>query len=255
MEKDKVLEKLKSLAQLQHIDTKLDKILTLRGSLPDEVADLEFEIQTKEGTKERVEADIKELEEEISKKKTNIKEFQSSIDKYEEQLNSVKNNREYEALQKEIEYARLEILTSDKKIRNFDEQIDQKKMVLSDIQSDIDERTTDLNERKEELKVIVTETQIEEKRLRELSEKAGKNVEKRILTGYNKVRHNMRNGLAVVSTDRDACGGCFAIIPPQMQLEIRQKKKLLICENCGRMLVDHSIFAEFEAGSAEPAEA
>ena len=253
MEKDKILEKLKSLAQLQYIDSKLDKILTLRGSLPEEVAELEFEIQTKEGSRDRVENDIKELENEIAKRRNNIREFQAQIEKYESQLNSVKNNREYEALNKEIEYARLEILTSDKKIRHFEDQINQKLMVRDDIQAEVDERTQDLNDRKEELEVIVRDTQIEEKKLREESDKASEHVEKRILTGYHKVRHNMRNGLAVVSTDRDACGGCFAIIPPQMQLEIRQKKRLLICENCGRMLVDRSFFTALEEADAQPA--
>ncbi|MEM0998895.1 MAG: C4-type zinc ribbon domain-containing protein [Bacteroidota bacterium] len=252
MEKDKVLEKLNALAQLQHIDSKLDKILTLRGSLPEEVAELEFEIQTKEGSKDRVQGDISDLENEIAKRKANIREFQSQIEKYESQLNSVKNNREYEALNKEIEYARLEILTSDKKIRNFEDQIGQKEMVLADIQTEIDERTHDLEDRKKELEVIVNQTEIEEKRLREESEKAGQLVDVRILNAYRKIRHNMRNGLAVVSTDRDACGGCFAIIPPQLQLEIRQKRKLIICENCGRMLVDRSFFIELEEKDASP---
>ncbi|HHG85397.1 MAG TPA: hypothetical protein ENJ82_11680 [Bacteroidetes bacterium] len=240
---DKVLERLKSLAKLQFVDSKLDKILTLRGSLPDEVDELEFEIQGLIGKKEKIEGDIKDLETEISKKKSNIKDFHAQIVKYEEQLNTVKNNREYEALTKEVEYANLEILTSEKKIKQFQEQIEGKTVLLNDTKAQVDERSGDLEAKRKELEIIVTETQIEEKRLAELSSEAEQHVEDRILNNYRKVRRNMRNGLAVVYTDRDACGGCFAIIPPQTHLEIRQKKKLLICENCGRMLVDKSFFA------------
>lgn len=252
---DKILERLKSLAKLQYVDSKLDKILTLRGSLPDEVDELEFEIQGLEGKKEKIENDIKDLETEIAKRKSNIKDFYAQITKYEEQLNSVKNNREYEALTKEVEYANLEILTSEKKIKQFQEQIESKEVLRNDTQAQIDERTGDLEAKKQELEVIVKETQIEEKRLAELSSEAEQHVEERILTNYRKVRRNMRNGLAVVYTDREACGGCFAIIPPQTHLEIRQKKKLLICENCGRMLVDKSFFTELEEADGVKANA
>lgn len=243
---DNVIERLKALATLQHIDSKLDKILTLRGSLPDEVDELEFEIQGLEGKKAKIEGDIKDLEGEISKRNANIKEYGAGIKRYEEQLNSVKNNREYEALTKEIEYANLEILTSEKKIRQFNEQIEAKNILIQDLQTQIDERMVDLQDKRKELEMIVQETEREEERLREESGKAEVHVNERILTAYSKIRRNMRNGLAVVSIDREACGGCFAIIPPQMRLEIRQKKKLMICENCGRMLVDQSFFTELE---------
>jgi predicted nucleic acid-binding Zn-ribbon protein len=243
---DGIVEKLRALAKLQWVDSQLDKIIVLRGSLPEEVDDLEFEIQGLDGKKGKIEEDIAELQVEILKRKSNIKDFGAQIRKYEEQLNTVKNSREYEALTKEVEYANLEILTSEKKIKQLEDQIEQKNTLLSDTQAHVDERSNDLREKQKELEIIIKETELEESRLRDESADASKLVDKRIHDAYGKIRRNMRNGLAIVSTDRDACGGCFAIIPPQTQLEIRQKKKLLFCENCGRMLVDQSFFAEFE---------
>ena len=245
------MEKLRALAKLQYVDSLLDKIIVLRGSLPEEVDELDFEIQGLEGKKAKIVADIEELRNEILKRKANIKDFGAQIRKYEEQLTSVKNNREYEALTKEVEYANLEILTSEKKIKQIEDQIEQKNVLLADTQGQVDGRGNDLIEKQKELEIIVKETELEEQRLREESGDASKLVDKRIFDAYGKIRRNMRNGLAIVSTDRDACGGCFAIIPPQTQLEIRQKKKLLFCENCGRMLVDQSFFAEFEVADAE----
>lgn len=252
---ENVIERLNALATLQYIDSKLDKILTLRGSLPDEVDESEFEIQGLEGKKDKVQADINELEDEIAKRKANIKDYSAAIKRYEEQINDVKNNREYEALRKEIEYANLEILTSEKRIRQYTEQIEQKVILAEDIQAQIDDKMVDLADKRKELEVIIEETKAQEKALRERSDKASAKVDLRILNAYKKVRNNMRNGLAVVTTDREACGGCFAIIPPQMHLEIRQKRKLLICENCGRMIVDHSFFVELEAEDAPRVEA
>lgn len=242
--------KLKALARLQFMDSNLDKILTLRGSLPEEVSDLEFDIQGLEGRKERIEADIKALQNEITKKKNNIKDFEAQIKKYESQLGGVKNNREYEALNKEIEYANLEILTSVKKIKQFEDQIGQKEGHRDDTQEQIDERNQDLQAKQKELEVIVKETELEEQRLKATSDTARETVEKRVLTAYDKIRRNMRNGLAVVTTDRNACGGCFAIIPPQLHLEIRQRSRLIICENCGRMLVDRGFFDELAEENA-----
>lgn len=256
---ENVVERLKALATLQYIDSKLDKILTLRGSLPDEVDEIEFEIQGLVGKMEKIQGDIAGLDDEIAKRKLNIKEYAGAITRYEEQLNSVKNNREYEALTKEIEYANLEILTSEKKIRQYQEQIEGKRVLVDDLQAQIDERNIELEEKKKELETIVKETEAEEKVLRGHSDEAASKVEDRILKAYGKIRRNMRNGLAVVNTDRGACGGCFAIIPAQTHLEIRQKQKLLICENCGRMIVDQSFFRELEREDGivheEPAEA
>lgn len=243
---ENVVERLKALATLQYIDSKLDKILTLRGSLPDEVDEIEFEMQGLQGKMDKVNEDVKGLEDLIAQRNTNIKEYAAAIIRYEEQLNSVKNNREYEALTKEIEYANLEILTSEKKIRQYKEQIDGKGGLIDNLKGQVEDRNIELEEKKKELETIVKETEAEEKVLRAKSDKAGAKVEDRILNAYHKIRHNMRNGLAVVSTDRGACGGCFAIIPAQTHLEIRQKQKLLICENCGRMIVDHSFFGELQ---------
>lgn len=256
---ENVVERLKALATLQYIDSKLDKILTLRGSLPDEVDEIEFETQGLVGKLDKINGDIGGLDDEISKRKLNIKEYAAAITRYEEQLNSVKNNREYEALTKEVEYANLEILTSEKKIRQYQEQIDGKRVLAEDLQAQIDERHVELEDKKKELETIVKETEAEEKVLRTQSDGASVKVEKRILDAYGKIRRNMRNGLAVVNTDRGACGGCFAIVPAQTHLEIRQKQKLLICENCGRMIVDQSFFRELEVEDGivhpEPTEA
>ncbi|MCB9236174.1 MAG: hypothetical protein H6581_31285 [Bacteroidia bacterium] len=239
---DKTEELLRALATLQTIDSRRDNIVKLRGSLPEEVDDLKDDVEGFETRKARILEDIKALENEISKRNENISNFTEQIRKYQIQINEVKNNREFEALQKEIEYADLEIQTSEKKIRQFKEQIESKNLLLDETQARIDEKNKDLDAKKEELEIIVKETEIEEAKLQEESEAAGKIIEDRILGAYNRIRNNMRNGLAVVGTDRDACGGCFAIIPPQVHLELRQKKKLITCENCGRILVDHSFF-------------
>lgn len=244
---DKIEKKLHALAKLQSIDSTLDKIITLRGSLPEEVHELEDDIEALEVKKGRVDTDIKEVEGEIARRKANIKDFQAQIKKYEGQLDTVKNNREYEALTKEIEYANLEILTSEKKINQFEKQIEQKEFIISEIQGQINEKNESLTGKKDELEKIVKETEIEEEKLRETSVEASTDIEERILKAYHKIRHNMRNGLAVVPPDREACGGCFAIIPPQIQLEIRQKRKLLFCENCGRILVDQAFFPDYVA--------
>ena len=243
---DKITEKLQALADLQMVDSELDRIMVLRGSLPEEVADLEDDVQGLVARKDRIADDIKEIEGEISNRNINIKEYAEAIKRYEEQMDRVKNNREYEALQKEIEFANLEILTSEKKIKQFRDQIEGKTGLMTETQALVDERKVDLEAKRQELEDIVKQTEIQEKKLREKSEKAAKKVDERVLKGYKKIRFNVRNGLAVVNTDREACGGCFAIIPPQVQLEIRQKKRLIICENCGRMLVDRSFFGEVE---------
>lgn len=241
---EKTEDLLRALAKLQSIDSKLDSLVKLRGSLPEEVADLEDDIEGFETRRNRIQEDIDALELEIAKRNNNISHYSEEISKYETQLNDVKNNREYEVLQKEIEYANLEILTSEKKIRQFREQIEQKQVLLDETQRQIDERNADLEAKKKELEVIIEETRIEENKLQEESDIASEKVEARILNNYRNVRNNMRNGLAVVSTDREACGGCFAIVPPQVHLELRQKKKLIVCENCGRILVDQSFFDE-----------
>ena len=239
-----VTERLKALTRIQVLDSKLDEIHRLRGSLPEEVGDLEDDLEGLETRFGRIKSEIKELKDDISGKKGKIQEFKSQIKKYEDQQMNVKNNREFEALRKEIEYANLEILTSEKRIKKFSEQIDQKEELLEVTQTRIEEKKQELEEKKKELEVIIKETELEENRLQKEIEKAEDSVEERYRNGYKKIRLNMRNGLAVVNTDRNACGGCFSIIPPQVHIELKQRTRLIHCENCGRILVDDTFFDE-----------
>ena len=201
---DKIEEKLGALAKLQIIDSTLDRIHTLRGSLPEEVSDLEDDVDGLESRAAKIEDDVKLLDAEVAKRKVTMKDFSDNIRKYEAQLNTVKNNREYEALSKEIEYANLEILTSDKKIKQTQESIALKNTLREDTLAQAEEKKKDLEIKRQELEVIVRETEEEEKKLLKLSDAAAKKVDDRILTGYRKIRTNMRNVLAVVSTDREA---------------------------------------------------
>lgn len=241
-----VANRLKSLTLLQVYDSKLDEIFRLRGSLPEEVSDLEDDLEGLVTRKSRIEEDIERLKGEISQRKARIEEFGSQIKKYEDQQMNVKNNREYEALRKEIEYANLEILTSEKKIRQFNEQIEQKGDLLAKTQEQVEHKKEELEEKKKELEVIIAETEKEEARLNKQIEVAAEQIEARYLNGYRKIRGNMRNGLAVVAIDRNACGGCFSIIPPQVRIELKQRSRLIHCENCGRILVDDTFFEEAE---------
>jgi uncharacterized protein len=236
--------KLRALTRLQIIDSSLDKIHRLRGSLPEEVKDLEDDLEGLETRKARVQADIEKINGEVLGRKENMDHFTGAIKKYTEQQNNVKNNREFEALNKEIEYAELEIATSDKKIRQFQEQIKQRKEVIEETNIRISEKKTELAEKQKELKHIIAETQTEEQKLLDASKKAANSIEERLFKGYTKIRNNVRNGLAVVNTDRDACGGCFSLIPPQTLIELKQRTRLIHCENCGRLLVDELFFEE-----------
>lgn len=239
-----VSERLRALTHLQVLDSKLDEIHRLRGSLPEEVSDLEDDLEGLVTRRNRIEEEIQRLNQEINGKKAKIEEFGIQIKKYEEQQMNVKNNREYEALRKEIEYANLEILTSEKKIRQFHDQIEQKEELLARTQDQVEDKKRELDDKKKELERIVKDTEIEEQKLLKAVEEASKKVEDRYLQGYRKIRQNMRNGLAVVMTDRNACGGCFSIIPPQVHIELNQRRRLIHCENCGRILVDESFFDE-----------
>lgn len=239
-----VAERLRALTRLQILDSKLDEIYRLRGSLPEEVSDLEDDLEGLITRYNRISDEIKRLNADIAGKKAKIEEFGSQIKKYEDQQMNVKNNREFDALRKEIEYANLEILTSEKKIRQFKDQIAQKTELLDRTDRQVKDKEFELEEKKKELEVIVEDTKIEEKKLHESIEEASQRVEPRYLQGYRKIRKNMRNGLAVVMTDRKACGGCFSIIPPQVHIDLNQKRKLIHCENCGRILVNESFFTE-----------
>jgi len=234
-------KKLITLYNLQQIDSQIDKIRIIRGELPLEVQDLEDEIA---GLETRVDNYIQEtvvLDKFISEKKNAIKDSQSLIKKYEDQQMNVRNNREYDSLSKEIEYQNLEIQLSEKRIREFQLSLDAKKMEIERFQKILHDRKNDLEIKKSELEDIVAETEKEENDLIQKSEQNRNYIEDRLITAYSRIRKNARNGLAVVQIERDACGGCFNKIPPQHQLDIRMHKKIIVCEYCGRILVDEGI--------------
>jgi predicted nucleic acid-binding Zn-ribbon protein len=236
-------QKLRSLYQLQQIDSKIDQLRTLRGELPMEVKDLEDEIAGLETRLEKFNEDLVGLKKLIAEKQAFIKDANALKAKYEQQLMGVKNSREYDALSKEVEIQGLEIQIAEKKIREFNVQIDQRSQELQRLSDEMAGRKKDLDNKKSELNSIIAETEKEEQDLLSSSEKARKNIEDRLLTAYTRIRSNSRNGLAVVTVQRDACGGCFNQIPPQRQMDIRTRKRIAICEHCGRILVDADINA------------
>ncbi len=237
-------EKLRALYSLQIVDSDIDKIRTLRGELPLEVQDLEDEVEGLETRIGNLKSEVDELEKSVVGKTNEITASQALIKKYEEQQNNVRNNREYDSLSKEIEFQALEMELSNKKIREFTAQIADKKEVMAEAQALLDERKHDLDGKKSELDDITRDTQKEEENLVGKSEELRTRIEERLLTAYRRIRTNARNGLAVVSVQRDACGGCFNQIPPQRQLDIRSRKKIIVCEYCGRILVDDEIVGE-----------
>jgi predicted nucleic acid-binding Zn-ribbon protein len=233
-----VAKKLDALVKLQSIDSEMDELIKMRGALPDEVMDLEDEIAGYQTRIDKQNNELQELETAISNNKSAIKDAEKLIQKYEEQQNNVRNNREFDAISKEIELQQLEIQILEKRIKEAHVKIDAKKEEIAETQGRLSEREEDLKSKKEELEVITKESEDDEKKLMKQRESASKNVEDRLLKSYNKVRENMRNGLAVVAVRRGACGGCFNIVPPQKQAEIREKKKIIVCEHCGRILAD-----------------
>ncbi len=242
---DNVVEqKLKALYGLQKVHSALDRIRTVRGELPLEVEDLEDEIEGLRTRKEKLDEEMKELEFKVSEKKNAISTSKELIKKYEDQQSKVRNNREFDSLSKEIEYQNLEIQLAEKHIKEFQFQIENKKGTLTESAERLEGREKDLELKKSELDAIVAETEKEEKSLMSDATKAEKNIDDRLLNAYNRIRENAKNGLAVVTVDRDACGGCFNKIPPQRQLDIRMHKKIIVCEHCGRILVDPIIDEE-----------
>lgn len=233
-----VKDKLKALYDLQQIDTEIDKIKILRGELPLEVQDLEDEIEGLETRVGNIETEAKTLQDAISKKNNEITSAQSLIKKYEEQQNNVRNNREYDSLSKEIEFQTLEIELAEKRKKEFSEQVEEKEVHIADSTVILDERKGDLNTKKSELDEIIADTRKEEEILDKKRDSIENLIEPRLYTAYVKIRNNARNGLAVVTVERDACGGCFNKIPPQRQLDIASRKKIIVCEYCGRILVD-----------------
>jgi uncharacterized protein len=239
-----VEKKLTALFKLQKVNSEIDRIRTLRGELPLEVGDLEDEIAGLETRMKKFKDEITKVESEISAKKNEITDAQALIKKYKEQQNNVRNNREFDSLSKEIEYQTLEIELCEKRIKEFSTQIEEKKVMVDESSKKLDERKVDLEAKKKELDEIVAETKKEEEQMIKSTEDIEKIIEDRLLTAYKKIRKNARNGLAVVSVERDACGGCFNKIPPQRQLDIKSHKKIIVCEYCGRILVDADILGE-----------
>ncbi len=236
-----VEEKLSSLIKLQKIDSKLDQIQILKGELPMEVSDLEDEIQGLTSRKNRIEEEINGITDFIEQKKSAIKEAADLEKKYEKQSEAVKNNREFEAINKEIEMQQLEGKLAEKHIRDANEELSDKARQLEYANKQIENKDTLLNNKKGDLQKIITETEKEETHYNDLAADARKGMDERLLYSYDRIRKSYRNGLAVVPVDRDACGGCYNAIPPQKQSEIKQRKKVMVCENCGRILVDDDL--------------
>lgn len=235
-----VEQKLQALWNLQTIHTQIDRIHQVRGELPIEVADLEDEVAGLETRIEKIRTELDDKEDAIVVRKNMIKDAQAAIKKYEIQLNDVKNNREFDAINKEIEIQGLEIQVCEKKIREIEYDIQIKTDAYEKTQVELESRKQDLKSKKEELANIVHETEKDEKNLLAKVEKAEAKIEERLLVAYNRLRKSAVNGLAVVTIDRDSCSGCFNQIPPQRQLDIRQRKKIIVCEHCGRILVDEA---------------
>jgi uncharacterized protein len=242
-----VEEKLTSLLNLQKIESKLDEIQILKGELPIEVSDLEDEIQGLHARETRIEEEVNGITEFIEQKKNAIKDSQALIAKYEKQSENVKNNREFEAINKEIEMQTLEMRLAEKHIKDASEEISDKARLLESAKKNIAAKEANLKHKKGELEKIISETEKEENEYRAMSQGARDKVESRLLASFDRIRKNYRNGLAVVAIVRDACGGCYNAIPPQRQSEIRQRKKIIVCENCGRILVDEELHDNLQA--------
>jgi len=230
--------KLVSLFKLQQIESEIDRLRTYRGELPMEVRDLEDELAGMETRLERQNEELSQIKRLIAEKEAGLKEAQIHKGKYEEQLKGIRNSREFDALSKEIEIQSLEIQIAEKKIKELSAQKEMRSTEILTLTEQLGERRNDLDKKRTELDGIVAETEEEEKQLIKEAEKASKKIEARLLGAYQRIRGNARNGLAVVSVQRDACGGCFNHIPPQLQMDIRLRKKITVCEHCGRILVD-----------------
>ncbi len=234
-------QKLEALYELQSIHSQVDKIRQTRGELPMEVADLEDDVAGLETRIQKIKTELDDFEDAVVMRKNSIKESQALVKKYEGQQNNVKNNREFDALAKEIEIQGLEVMVCEKKIKELGYDITLKTEIYEKALVKIEERKKDLEVKKVELDNLTSETQKEEEHLLADAEKAKENIEERLLIAYNRLRGNFKNGLAVVTIARDSCSGCFNQIPPQRQSDIRQRKKIIVCEHCGRILVDETI--------------
>lgn len=241
-----VADKLVELFRLQSLDSQVDRIRIQRGELPLEVQDLEDEVAGLETRMKKLEEELKELETNVSDRQNMIKDAKAAIKKYEAQQSKVRNNREFDSLGKEIEFQNLEIQLAEKRIKETKALIEAKEQVVETSASLYKERKKDLDHKKKELDDIIAETEKEEKTLLKQSEQVAGKVEERLLSAYRRIRSNARNGLAVVAVERGSCGGCFNAIPPQRQLDIASHKKLIVCEHCGRILVDDQVVARVQ---------
>ena len=233
-----VEEKLKTLFQLQTTLSAIDEKKALRGELPLEVDDLEDELAGLNTRIEKINGEIQDFQYAVAQKKNEIAEAQESVARYKAQLDEVKNNREYDTLNKEIEFQSLEIELCNKKIREAATKIDERKADLKHAQDLVADRKQALVEKKSELEEIIEETRSQEEQLKETAKELEEKIESRLLTSFKRIRKNARNGLGIVYVQRDACGGCFNKIPPQRQLDIKMRKKIIVCEYCGRIMID-----------------
>ncbi len=239
-----VEEKLRALYDLQLVDSRIDKIRNVRGELPLEVQDLEDEVTGLNTRLQKLQESVETIETEISNKKNSIEESNALIKKYTKQQDNVRNNREYNSLSKEIEYQELEIELSEKHIKEFKAQIEQKVLIIEETKEKIAAKEEHLKHKQEELNAILAETEKEEKTLIKKSEDFEKKIEERLIKAYKRIRSSVKNGLAVVPVERGASGGSFFVIPPQVQMEIRTRKKIITDEHSGRILVDPELAKE-----------
>ena len=230
-------EKIMALYELQKIDSQIDEINKIKGELPLEVQDLEDELAGLNTRVENINAEIEELNSLTRQRKREVDQAKIMIANYKEQQNNVRNNREFDAITKEIEYQELEIELAEKRLKEYSTGIKAKKAIIEQTNATLEERNIDYKAKKEELDSIEAETAQQVADLTAKAEKAKAPIDERLLAAYNRIRKNVHNGLAVVTVTRDACGGCFNRIPPQRQVDIRQGKKLIVCEYCGRILV------------------
>jgi uncharacterized protein len=240
-------QKLKALYKLQLIDSKINKLTAIRGELPIEVSDLEDEIIGQETRLKNLLEEVKKMEESISANKGKITDAKALVKKYEKQLDNVKNNREFDALNKEIEIQGLEQQALEKRIKNIQFDIEQKKLSIDTLKAEADGRIADLKNKKAELDNIVAETQKEEDELMKVRGSAVKVADERLVHSYDRIRKSVKNGIGVATIERESCSGCFAGIPPQRQSDIKQRKKIIVCENCGRVLIDALLSDEVSA--------
>lgn len=247
-----VEQKLQALYELQTTLTAIDEKRALRGELPLEVQDLEDEIAGLDTRIEKIDTEIKEFQSAITMKKGEVQEAQANLERYNNQLNEVRNNREYDSLSKQIDYERLEVELCNKKIKEATDQVAYRTNDLEIAKTEREERQKDLDEKKSELEDILAETREEETMLKERAKDLEVKIEPRLLSSFKRIRKSARNGLGIVYVQRDACGGCFNKIPPQRQLDIKMHKKIIVCEYCGRILVDPELAGvKVENGKAE----